>query len=233
MQVTERDELKRQAALQALVLVQSGMTVGLGTGSTARFFVAELGAQLASGGLRSVAAVPTSLATANQAQELGIPIVELTESGVDLAVDGMDEYDDDLNAIKGLGGALLREKVVAAAATSFVLIGDESKHVGTLGDRVPVPVEVVDFGWRRTRQLLEGLGAVATLRLVDGRPFTSDNGNLILDCRFPDGFGPRRLADDLSRLPGVVEHGLFLGMARRAFVATSSGTLDLTVGSAA
>lgn len=231
--MTEQDKLKMQAAQRAVTLVESGMTLGLGTGSTARFFVAELGARLAAGDLTDVVAVPTSQATATQAEELGIPVVELAEGGVDLAVDGMDEYDDALNAIKGLGGALLREKVVAAAAKRFVLIGDESKHVAQLGDKVALPVEVIGFGWRRTRLLLEELGAVATLRLVDGRPFVSDNGNLILDCRFPGGLQPQATADALSRVTGVVEHGLFLGMARRAFVATSSGTLDLVVGDAA
>lgn len=225
--MSEHDRLKQRAAHEAITLVHSGMTLGLGTGSTAQHFVAELGRRLATGELADVRAVPTSRATEKQAAALGIPLVELGADGVDLAVDGMDEYDDDLNAIKGLGGALLREKVVAAAAATFVLIGDSSKHVATLGDKAPVPVEVAAFGWRRTAKRLADLGAVPSLRLAAGQPFVSDNGNLILDCSFPGGLHPAALSRELCDVPGVLEHGLFLGMARRAFVATSTGTLDL------
>ena len=226
--VNEQDRLKQAAALEAILLVESGMVVGLGTGSTARHFVAELGRLLGTGELERVTGVPTSQATAQQAREVGIPLVELGAAGVDLAVDGMDEYDDALNAIKGLGGALLREKVVAAAAGTFVLIGDVSKHVTRLGSLAPVPVEVARFGWRRTAAVLEGVGAVPTLRSVEGEPFVTDNGNLILDCRFPGGFEATSLADALSSVPGVMEHGLFVGMAHRAFVAGAAGTLALT-----
>lgn len=231
--MSEQDRLKRQAALRAVALVESGMTLGLGTGSTAKHFVAELGRRLAAGAIEGIRAVPTSSATARQAAELGIQLVELDATGVDLAVDGMDEYDDALNAIKGLGGALLREKIVAAAAATFVLIGDSSKHVARLGDKAPVPVEVATFGWRRTTGTLEDLGAAPTLRLSRGEPFVSDNGNYILDCSFPGGLQPAQLARDLCDVPGVLEHGMFLGMARFAFVATSTGTLDLVSGGAA
>lgn len=231
--MSEADILKRQAALRAAALVEDGMMLGLGTGSTAQHFVAELGRRLAVGELVGVGGVPTSSATARQAGELGIPLVELGSAGVDLAVDGMDEYDDDLNAIKGLGGALLREKVVAAAAATFVLIGDSSKHVVRLGDKAPLPVEVATFGWHRTARALEDLGATPTLRLSRGEPFVSDNGNLILDCRFPGGLQPAQLQRDLCGVPGVLEHGLFLGMAHRAFVATSTGILDLVRGGTA
>jgi len=226
--VSDQDRLKRAAALEALGLVESGMIVGLGSGSTARHFVAELGQRLETGGLERIVGVPTSRATAEQATALGIPLVELDEHGVDIAIDGMDEYDDDLNAIKGLGGALLREKVVAASATTFVLIGDHSKHVTRLGSLAPVPVEVARFGWRRTATLLADLGAVPTLRTRDDEAFVSDNGNLLLDCRFPGGFDPVILEAALCRLPGVLEHGLFIGMAHRAYVAGEDGTLALT-----
>lgn len=226
--MNEQDRLKQAAALEAILLVESGMVVGLGTGSTAKHFVAELGRMLATGELEGVTGVPTSQTTAQQAKEVGIPLVELGAAGVDLAVDGMDEYDDALNAIKGLGGALLREKIVAAAASTFVLIGDASKHVTRLGSLAPLPVEVARFGWLRTAAVLEGLGAVPSLRSVDGEPFVSDNGNLILDCRFPGGFEPASLADSLSGVPGVMEHGLFVGMAHKAFVAGAAGTLTLT-----
>ncbi|HET8984674.1 MAG TPA: ribose-5-phosphate isomerase RpiA [Trueperaceae bacterium] len=230
--MSEEDRRKREAALRAVALVESGMTVGLGTGSTARHFVAELGSRLATRELERVSGVPTSRETAHQAGELGIPLRELGANGVDLAVDGMDEYDDGLNAIKGLGGALLREKVVAAAATTFVLIGDSSKHVARLGDKAPVPVEVAAFGWHRTARELENLGAEPAVRLSQGEPFVSDNGNLILDCRFPGGLRPAELARELCGVPGVLAHGMFLGMAHRAFVATGTGTLDLVPGQA-
>jgi len=230
--VTEQDELKQQAALAALALVQSGMTLGLGTGSTAKYFVARLGERMARGALTDIRGVPTSSATAQQAAALGIPLSGLTAEGVDLAVDGMDEYDDQLNAIKGLGGALLREKVVAAAAAVFVLIGDSTKHVARLGDKAPLPVEVAVFGWRRTARRLEDLGALPTVRMAGGEEFLSDNGNLVLDCSFPDGLRPAELARALCDVPGVLEHGMFLGMADRAFVATATGTLELLGGNA-
>ena len=225
--MSEDDRRKREAALRAVALVESGMTLGLGTGSTARHFVAELGSRLAAGDLERVRGVPTSRETARQAADLGIEVLELGTEGVDLAVDGMDEYDDDLDAIKGLGGALLREKVVAAAAATFVLIGDVSKHVARLGDKAPLPVEVAAFGWRRTARQLEGLGAEPALRLSQGEPFVTDNGNLILDCRFPGGLRPAALALAQCEVPGVLAHGMFLGMAHRAFVATGTGVLDL------
>lgn len=223
------DDLKRDAALRAAALVESGMVLGLGTGSTARHFVAEVGRLLADGTVRDLRCVPTSAATEAQATALGIPIVDLPETGVDLAVDGMDEYDDALDAIKGHGGALVREKIVAASATTFVLIGDGSKHVTRLGERMSLPVEVVVFGWRRTAAVLAELGATPVLR--GGRqPFVSDNGNHILDCAFASGYEPAELARSLSQVPGVVEHGLFLGLADRAFVATAASTTELRRG---
>src|SRR5690606_4535912 len=175
--VSQQEDLKKQAALRAVTLVASGMTVGLGTGSTATHFVAELGRRLAAGELARVVGVPTSRATARQATALGIPLVEVPTAGVDLAVDGMDEYDDDLDAIKGLGGALLREKIVAASAATFVLIGDSSKHVKRLGEKAPLPVEVATFGWQPTAAALAGLGAVPALRRGGDQPFVTDNGN--------------------------------------------------------
>jgi len=225
--MSTEDELKRDAALRALALVEDGMTLGLGSGSTARHFVAELGARLATGSLKRLRGVATSLGTERQASGLGIPLVDLPEDGVDLAVDGMDELSPELDAIKGLGGALLREKVVAAAARRFVLIGDSSKLVAYLGQKAPVPVEVARFGWRRSRRALEELGATAVLRQSSGEPVASDNGNFIVDCRFPERFDARLLAASLGAMPGVLEHGLFLGMAERAFVAEAGGVREL------
>lgn len=223
---TDADDLKRQAASAAAALVESGMLLGLGTGSTAAAFVEELGARLARGELSGLRAVPTSEATSRQATRLGIPLVELPPDGLDLAVDGMDELSPDLDAVKGLGGALLREKIVAAAARRFVLIGDASKLVARLGERAPVPVEVARFGWRRTAHSLSQL-ADATLRVVDGEPFVSDNGNHIVDCRFDAPFAPDEVARELDALPGVLGHGLFLGMAHEALVAGPEGVKRL------
>ena len=142
---------------------------------------------------------------------------------LDLAVDGMDELSPALDAIKGLGGALLREKIVAAAAARYVLIGDASKLVEHLGQRAPVPVEVATFGWRRTLDVLSGLGTSATLRMVAGAPFESDNGNYVIDCHVGGRFEPATLAATLEAVPGVVGHGLFLGLAHEALVADADG----------
>ncbi len=219
---------KRDAAERALALVERGMLLGLGSGSTVRHFIAGLGERLASGALERVLAVPSSRESGAQATALGIPLTELPATGLDLAVDGMDEVTPALDVIKGLGGALTREKIVASSARRFVLIGDDRKRVTRLGERSPVPVEVVAFGLRRTRALLEGLGARPTQRGGDADPFVTDNGNRIFDLAFPAGFAPEELAAALADLPGVVEHGLFLGMAERAFLAGASGVTEMT-----
>ncbi len=217
---------KREAALRALALVESGMLVGLGTGSTAYWLVEGLGQKLARGELTDVAGVPTSRQTAEQAKRLGIPLVDLPPAGVDLAIDGMDELAPGLDAIKGLGGALTREKIVAVAATRFVLIGDASKYVRTLGEKAPVPVEVVPFGHERTRRALEYFGASTAPRMAGAEPFVTDNGNLIYDCRFAAGFDAPTVALALAELPGVVEHGMFLGVTDLAFVASGEGVTE-------
>ena len=219
---------KREAALSALALVENDMLLGLGTGSTAHHFVEELGVRLQDGRLRGIRGVPTSRRTEEQAHRLGIPLVELPASGVDLAVDGMDEVTDDLDAIKGLGGALTREKIVAASARRFVLIGDDRKRVTRLGEKAPVPVEIVPFGHQRTFERLRELGADPRPRAAEGGAFTSDNGNLVVDCHFSAAFDARALASALDAVPGVIEHGLFLGMVERAFVAGDDGVITLT-----
>lgn len=221
------EKFKKEAAERALDLVRSGMRLGMGTGTTARYFTEGLGQRLADGRLADIVAVPTSESTEAKARGLGIPIVSLQADGLDLAVDGMDEVTPTLDAIKGLGGALTREKIVASAAQRFVLIGDERKRVARLGERAPVPVEVLRFGWQRTARRLEELGARPALRGGEGEPYVTDNDNLILDCWFDAPFDATRVARAIEATPGAVEHGLFLGIAVRAFVAGADGVTEL------
>jgi ribose 5-phosphate isomerase A len=230
--LTKTDELKEAAARAALDLVTEGMRLGLGTGSTAARFVAALGERVA-GGL-NVLCVPTSEATREQAVKLGIPITTLDETPrLDLTIDGADEIDAELRMIKGGGGALLREKIVATASDRMVVVADEGKLVSVLG-AFPLPVEVVRFGLMATIGLIEAIAAEAgchgaiTLRPGHGEaPFVTDQGNLILDCAFGSIPEPEVLAFSLKRVPGVIEHGLFLGLADLAIVAGKSGVKAL------
>jgi ribose 5-phosphate isomerase A len=220
----ERDALKRAAAEAAVELVQNGMVVGLGSGSTAAFAVEAL-ARRHRQGLRFVG-IPTSERTAAQAAAAGIPLTSLDEHRqIDLTIDGADEVErGTLNLIKGLGGALLREKIVAAASRRLAIIVDGAKLVDRLGTRAPVPVEVVAFGLEATRAALEGLGASARLRLSSaGEPFVTDSGNRILDCSFGPIADPARLEERIRRVVGVVESGLFIGRADPVFVADEAG----------
>jgi ribose 5-phosphate isomerase A len=226
--LTKTDELKEAAARAALDLVTEGMRLGLGTGSTAACFVAALGERVAEG--LNVLCVPTSEATREQAAELGIPITTLDETPrLDLTIDGADEIDSELRMIKGGGGALLREKIVATASDRMVVVADESKLVSVLG-AFPLPIEVVRFGLMATIGLIEAIAAEAgchgaiTLRPGQGEaPFVTDQGNLILDCAFGSIPEPEVLAFSLKRVPGVIEHGLFLGLADVAIVAGRGG----------
>jgi ribose 5-phosphate isomerase A len=223
-----KEELKRAAAAQALEYVENGMQLGLGTGSTAKHFVELLGERVRDG-LR-VIGVPTSEATRADAERCGVPLTTLDEiDHLDLTVDGADEIDPSLNLIKGGGGALLREKIVAAASARMVVISDDSKWVDTLG-RFPLPVEVIPFGLGATRHALvaafsqAGVAGEISLRQgKDGHAFVTDGGHWIVDAhlgRIPD---PPRLAALLSAIPGVVEHGLFIGLAKTAILAGSQG----------
>jgi ribose 5-phosphate isomerase A len=224
--VPSGDDLKRKAAEAALDYVKPGMTLGLGTGSTARFFLEGIGRLVARG--MDLKGVPTSFATAEAAKELGIPLTSFEERTVlDLAVDGADEVDPKLDLIKGLGGALFREKIVAAASKTFVVIVDASKVVPRLGSKVPVPVEVHPFGWRLAAKSLEGLGATVELRRHDGETFRTDNGNVLLDARFRAIGTPAKLAVQIMAIPGVVGHGLFLKMADTVLVGTVKGVRTL------
>lgn len=226
------ENLKRDAAEKAASLVTDGMRLGLGTGSTAAHFVAAIGARVR-GGL-SVVGVPTSEATRNQAAREGIPLTTLDQTPeLDLTVDGADEIDDDLRLIKGGGGALLREKIVASASRRMIVIADGSKRVTRLG-RFPLPIEVVPFGLRATQiaieKLLETLEMGGELRLrrtADGTPYITDGGHFILDAHLERIEKPNVLASTLNNIPGVVEHGLFIGLATGAILATGQGLVEL------
>ncbi len=213
---------KRLAAEKAVELVRDGMKVGLGTGSTAYYAIEAIGRLVREG--YALQAVPTSLASERQARELGIPLTTLDEVGMlDITIDGADEVDGDLDLIKGLGGALLREKIVAHSTRTEVIVVDDSKLVRTLGTRSPLPVEVVPFSHGRTRLYMEELGCQAELRGGD-RPFVTDNGNYIYHLHFERGIrDPYGLQQRLREIPGVVETGLFLKMAKKVFVASDEG----------
>jgi len=220
------EEAKRRAGVRAAAEVGDGMVLGLGTGSTVAFFLEALAARIAREELRGVRGVPTSEWTARRCRELGVPLLSLEEAGMlDLAVDGADEVDPGLDLVKGLGGALLREKIVAQAARRFLVIVDRAKLVERLGTRSPLPLEVVPFGWGVHVPFLETLGAEVEVRTTPGgEPFRTDNGNLILDCTFPGGIADARsLAAALQGRAGIVEHGLFLGMADRVLVGGAGG----------
>lgn len=215
------DELKQAAAEKALELVQDGMLIGLGSGSTARYFTEGL-ARLVGDGMK-VRGVPSSRETAELAAELGIPIVTEILGQIDLAVDGADEVDPALNLIKGRGGALFREKLVAAASKRFVVVVDESKLVKELGVGV-LPVEVLPFLWRTTAERLTALGVSLVVRGGEETPYITDNGNLILDVTVEGGIKkPAEFGVELKKTLGVVEHGLFVGMTDTVIVAGPDG----------
>jgi ribose 5-phosphate isomerase A len=223
--VTDLDALKADAGAAAVDgFVRPGMRLGLGSGSTAAKMLDALGDRLASGALTDVAGVPTSAATAERCGRLGIPLIALDDVGeLDLVIDGADEIDPALDLIKGLGGAHLREKVVAAAAREMVVVADETKLVSRLGERVPLPVEIIPFALPVAQRLLRALGWEPELRVDGGRPFVTDEGNRILHCRREAWIDPAGLARDVSDVPGVVAHGFFLGFAAAAVVATRGG----------
>jgi ribose 5-phosphate isomerase A len=224
----DRDARKREAAMAAVAMVEDGMVVGLGTGSTAAFAIEGL-IDRVRGGLRIVG-IPTSERSAKQARDGGIELTDFAQhTKLDLTIDGADEIArDSLDLIKGLGGALLREKIVAAASDRLVIIADEPKLLSGLGVTSPVPIEVVGFGWETTVLRLAKLGARPVLRqAADGGVFHTDGGNLILDCYFGAIPDPAALEQDLSGVIGVVETGLFIGMATTALVATPSGIIRL------
>lgn len=222
------DTAKRNAAAAAVALVEDGMRLGIGTGSTAAFFVDLLGERVRDG--LSVVGVPTSERTAVQCGEVGVPLTNLDDTPeLDLAIDGADEFDAGLNLIKGGGGALLREKIVASAAARFVVIADAGKQVATLG-AFPLPVEIIAMARGPLSARIAALGAAVRLRPGDGdEPFVTDEGNLILDCDFgPSLDQPAALAEQLSAMAGVVEHGLFCGMAEQVIIGLEDGVEIVT-----
>ena len=222
--------LKLLAARHALGHVRSGMALGLGTGSTTAYFVDLLAEQLASGALKDIRGVPTSEGTASRAREQGISLVSLEDyPRLDLAVDGADEVDPDLNLIKGLGRALLREKVVEIHTDRLLILVDESKIVPRLGSTVPLPVEILPFQHRVHIRWLNTLGCRAEWWLEeDESPVLTDNGNYMALCHYPDGItDPHAIARDMADRPGIIEHGLFLDMTAAVIVAGPDGVRTL------
>ena len=225
MNPSEQAQWKKAAAEATANLVENGMVVGLGTGSTAAYFIARLGRRIAEDGLK-ISGIPTSEGTATQARAAKIPLTSFAEhQRIDLTVDGADEVElGTLNLIKGHGGALLREKIVAAASTRMVVVADETKLVDRLGSLVAVPVEVAQFGWQATAKRLEQIGGNPLLRLGGGkRPFVTDGGNYVIDCALGPMANPTEVAEQLDHIVGVVEHGLFLGLACEAMIGCREG----------
>jgi len=226
--VTNAEGHKRDAAHAAVGrFVESGATVGLGSGTTSAFVVKRIGELLDAGELRDVRGIPTSEDTAALAREVGIPIVSLAEARPTLTLDGADEIGPGLTAIKGLGGALLREKIVAAASTTgLVLVADATKTVDTLGTRAPVPVEIDPFGWQATLEALSTLGCEPRLRMDAAgpeQPFVTDGGHYTADCAFENIEDPAALEAAIRAIPGALECGLFVGLALAAVVAGADG----------
>jgi ribose 5-phosphate isomerase A len=213
---------KQRAAEAAMEFVHSGMVIGLGTGSTADFFLRALAAALKDGRIQNIRGVPTSRQSERRALELGIPLATLAEAPhPDVTIDGADEVAPNLDLIKGLGGALLREKIVAQNSARLVIIADSGKVVPRLGTKALLPVEVAQFGYEIHKEFFRSLGAAPTLRRDnDGKPFVTDNGNYIYDCKFASGIADAAaLESALRRRAGIVETGLFLGIAKVALIA--------------
>jgi ribose 5-phosphate isomerase A len=221
--ISERDELKRAAALRAIEEVADGMVLGLGTGSTAAFVIEGLAARVKAG--LHIVGIPSSERTATQARRLGIPIATFAEyQKLDMTIDGADEVElGTLHLIKGLGGALLREKIVAAASRRLVIVVDQEKLVERLGEHTAVPVEVTRFGWQATAGALAALGSTPERRYSGEEPFVTDEGHFILDCRFGPIADPAALETRLAMTVGAVENGLFVGRSSMVVVASSAG----------
>ncbi|MBS1915264.1 MAG: ribose-5-phosphate isomerase RpiA [Bacteroidetes bacterium] len=216
--------LKQLAAEKAVEQVESGMIVGLGTGSTAYWAIEKIGEKVKSKQL-NIKAIATSKRSEEQARGLGIPIISFAEiDAIDITIDGADESDHNLHLIKGGGGALLREKIVASNSRKLVIVADESKLVQHLG-KYALPVDVVTFGWEKTFQKLEALGCIPKLRLDDGKPYLTDNANYILDCAFGEIHDPATLHEKINAITGVVDNGLFINLASQLIIASAGGEI--------
>ena len=223
--VSLQNRLKKEAAISAVDFIESAMVLGLGTGSTTRFALEELGQRLKDGRLKDIVGICSSNQTETRAKDLGIPIITFDEKQeLDLTIDGADEVDPQLNLIKGGGGALLREKVLAQSSKRNIMIVDESKLSPMLGTRFPVPIEVIPFAWMPVANFIKSLGGDPVLRKKDDeKPYTTDQNNYILDSNFGPISNLDELAHKLGQEAGIVEFGLFLGTASEIIVATSNG----------
>ncbi len=223
-------DAKKLAGEAALQYIESGMVVGLGTGSTAKFFIEALIAAVRDGRLRDIRGIPTSIASEKLAREGGLTIVDFSQvQRIDVVVDGADEIDPNLTLIKGLGGALLREKLVAQNSKKMVVVADESKVVTKLGTKSPLPVEVIPFGRDASERFLKSLGCVPELRKKeDGSPYITDNGNHIFHCRFASIEDPAALNATLGNRAGIVQSGLFINLASVAIVAGTTEVRTIT-----
>jgi len=222
----EREELKRLAGEKATDHIKEGMIVGLGTGSTVEYTIRKLG-KMVKDGLK-IKGIPTSMHTKRIAKEENIPLTSLEEDPeIDLTIDGADEVDSDLNLIKGGGGALTREKIIAYNSKKLLVIVDDSKIVKALGIDCSLPVEVLKFGWTSTKKSLEALNCNVELRKIMEEPFITDNSNYILDCEFERIENPEQFEIDINSIPGVVENGLFIGLATEVIVGGKQGILTL------
>ena len=216
--------LKEKAAREAVKYIEDDMVIGLGSGSTATIAVKLIGEMVRQAGMKIVG-IPTSKESESLGRSVGIPIGELkARTSIDITIDGADEVDPDLNLTKGLGGALVREKIVAASTNVEIIIVDESKIVERLGQKVPIPVEIIKFSHEATMHKLEKLGCTPQLRMKGGERFVSDNGNYVVDCRFASIDEPKKLEMDINLIPGVVDSGLFIGLADKVIVASRTGT---------
>ncbi len=227
--MNKTEELKKAAGVKAVDFVRGGMLVGLGTGSTAEFAIEELSKRLEDGRLSDISCVSSSERTRNFAEALGLDLVDLgSERKIDVTIDGADEIDSDFNLIKGGGGALLREKVLAQNSERNIIVADESKLSRRLGSRFPVPIEVLEFALETEKDYLKSLGGEVRLRLTqNGSPFLTDQGNFIVDWSFGEMEFPSYFAERLSQRAGMVEHGLFIGTASDIIIASPHGLKHL------
>ena len=218
--------MKRIAAEKAVELIEDGMIVGLGTGSTVKYALEKIGERVSKG--LNIQGIPTSNQTKKLAIKYNIPLTSLAEHPeIDLTIDGADEIDSDLNLIKGGGGALTREKIIAFHSKKLLIIADDSKVVKSLGIDFPLPVEIVKFAWQATKKSLETFECECTLRKIFDDPFITDNGNYIIDCEFDRIANPEELEREINLIPGVVENGLFIGLADKAIVGSTQGIMTL------